>query len=120
MHIDLPTIQQKLDSVIDDLISIHGRKILCIIEKPLDAKPEDHPISFYDIAILINTKFPELRFSKEYHISAMFEYEDKEKSIFTLEGLSLIHTQNNQQTTLLISKINGYTNLVPENPKLIH
>ncbi len=119
MNLDLVIVSQKLDSMINELISTHGKKILCTLQKPLDSTDKSL-LSFYDIAYLINSKFPELQFSKEYHISAMFEYADKEKSIFTLEGLSLIHTKDDQQTTLLISKVDGYTNLVAENPKLIH
>lgn len=120
MNLDLSTMKTKLDSMITDLLSSHGEKILCVIQNELETSKDKSVLTFYDVAFLINSKFPELQFSKEYHISAMFEYADKEKNIFSLEGFSLIQTKDNQQTTLLISKVDGYTNLVAENPKLIH
>lgn len=120
MSVDLSVVKTKLDAMVDELISSRGKKILCTLQNPIEPAERSTLLSFYDIALLINQKFPELQFSSEYHISAMFEYADKEKNIFSLEGFSLIQTQDNQQQTLLISKVDGYTNLVAENPKLIH
>jgi len=127
MNFTLPGIQKKLDDLLEHLTSLHGETIYCVSQQMSPERKENIEValankvfSFYDIALLINDRFPELRNDKEYLIGVICDLVDQYSDVFRFEGLALTKIENEQRTEILLSKINGLTNLVECNPNLIH
>ncbi len=126
MEIDLQLIQLKLDMLLDKIVETHGKEIYCVHADTTPERIQEFKsvvqgdiIDFYAVAVMINQALPELANHHEYTVSVIFEYLDQYNDLYRLEGFSLVQFSQAGRKDLAMSKINGFVNLIPENPKLI-